>query len=411
MPSENPAHPDAPATPDQPDLPNPPDLPDLPDLPEGWVAYDPGEADVDDLVALLRRHEREARGWPGADSESVAAEVVGRGASMRRHLLVRDVDRVARGWVSVHDRAPGRVLVGVTVDPNLSAEQDRRPADAVALFLFAWAKQSSARIGVERGLADTQLDSGAFAHDPRQQAWLNAAGFAKVRTWWQMVRPVTAAEVTTAPQPREGVTIRRVRRDDGGPMPAEEDLRTVHAMLEASFADHFNNYRESFEEFVERLRADPGHRWDHWWIAELAGQLDASGEIVPAEDPGAPDHPSPVPAGAVVSTAQTGSRHADGSPKPDGSYIDYIGVHRRARGRGVAKALLWAVIADAAERGRDRVGLEVDAESPTGAQGLYTSMGWQTRYVTESWHLDVPSAPAGDPGGDSLGPCPPTGAG
>ena len=44
---------------------------------------------------------------------------------------------------------------------------------------------------------------------------------------------------------------------------------------------------------------------------------------------------------------------------------------------------------DAASRGRDRVGLEVDADSPTGADGLYTSMGWGTKYVTESWHRDV----------------------
>ena len=48
------------------------------------------------------------------------------------------------------------------------------------------------------------------------------------------------------------------------------------------------------------------------------------------------------------------------------------------------------MIADAAPNGRDRVGLEVDADSPTGADGLYLSMGWQTKYVTESWHRDVP---------------------
>ena len=58
-----------------------------------------------------------------------------------------------------------------------------------------------------------------------------------------------------------------------------------------------------------------------------------------------------------------------------------------ARGRGVAKGLLRTIIADAAQRGRDRVGLEVDADSPTGADGLYTSMGWQTEYVTQSWHV------------------------
>ena len=75
---------------------------------------------------------------------------------------------------------------------------------------------------------------------------------------------------------------------------------------------------------------------------------------------------------------------------PDGSYVSYLGVLEAARGRGVAKGLLRTIIADAAARGRDRVGLEVDADSPTGADGLYTSMGWKTKYVTESWHRDVP---------------------
>ena len=40
-------------------------------------------------------------------------------------------------------------------------------------------------------------------------------------------------------------------------------------------------------------------------------------------------------------------------------------------------------------RGRDRVGLEVDADSPTGADGLYTSMGWTPDYVTESWFREL----------------------
>ena len=35
----------------------------------------------------------------------------------------------------------------------------------------------------------------------------------------------------------------------------------------------------------------------------------------------------------------------------EGSYVDYIGVHRRARGRGVAKALLHTAIAEAAQAG------------------------------------------------------------
>jgi mycothiol synthase len=52
----------------------------------------------------------------------------------------------------------------------------------------------------------------------------------------------------------------------------------------------------------------------------------------------------------------------------------------------VAKALLHTVIRDAGARGRNRVDLEVDADSETGADGLYRAMGWTEKYRTESWH-------------------------
>lgn len=346
-----------------PDSHNITDLPGLPDLPPGWTAYTPAETDVEDLTRLLRRHEREARGFPGADSENVASEVTGRGARTRTHMLVRDDVGAARAWINCHDRAAGRVLVGVTIDPDLSEH-----ADTVALYSFQLAEAFSRQINASRDIGDSHMDSGAFEEDERQQRWLRESGFDLVRHWWQMSRPVDPDEASSLPPPREGVIVRRVRRDDQAGMPVEQDLRDVHDVLEASFADHFNSYRETFEEFVARLREDPGHRWDHWWIATVDGEA----------------------AGALVATITTGHLDEHGDPEPDGSYVDYIGVSQNARGRGVAKALLHAVIADAAARGRDRVGLEVDADSPTGADGLYTSMGWSTKYVTQSWHKDLP---------------------
>ena len=332
-------------------------------LPEGMSAYSPQDSDLDDLVRLLRRHEHEARGWPGAQSDSVRAEVSGRGASTHRHEMVRDADGTARAWLSLHDRAAGRVLVGVTIDPDLPDEQ----ADPLAAWAFDRVQELGRELLDERGMERTQLDSGAFADDERQQRWLRAAGYEHVRDWWQMTRPVDRTVDAGTPELREGVEIFRVRQDDGVGMPDEEDLRAVHLVLEESFADHFNSYRETFDEFVSRLREDPGHRWDHWWLATVDGE----------------------PAGAVVASISRGSIGEDGTASPDSSYIDYIGVHRRARGRGVAKGLLRTVIADAAARGRASVGLEVDADSPTGADGLYRSLGWDTRYVTQSWHRQV----------------------
>ncbi len=328
----------------------------MPDVPPGFVVGVPDTPDVADIVDLLAAHQVAAHGISSVDPGMVASNVAGVGSWTRRQVLVRDEHGAAIAWAVVHDRAAGRTVIDVTALPAAT--------DALAAALFDWATVEARTMMRVRGLSVTQLDSGAYADDGRQQRWLTAAGFGLARTWLQMSRPVTAQDADL-PAPRQGVTVRPIGlHEDGTPVAA--DLQAVHLVLEESFADHFNSYRESFPEFVQRLREDPGHRWDHWWLAEV-------------EDNGAL-----LPGGAVVGTVLP----PDSLGVP-GSYIDYIGVHRRSRGRGVAKALLHTVIRDALESGSNRVGLEVDADSPTGADGLYTSMGWVTSYKTESWHRDL----------------------
>ncbi|WP_372593483.1 GNAT family N-acetyltransferase [Actinotalea sp.] len=350
-----------------PDLPAVPFLPGSEEggqpLPAGWSAAPPAAADVAALHALLQRHESVARGWSSAGPAEVEVEVTGPGAAVRRHLQVRDDSGSVRAWGSVHDRAAGRVLVSVVVDPDLEPPL----ADTLAAGLFAWAERGAEDLAGERGLESTQLDSGAFASDARQQRWLAAAGFDRTRTWFQMSRPVTQLDEEPPAQSHPDLRVRRVARAADG-MPDEDDLRTMHEVLEEAFTDHFNYHPETFAEFLARLREDPGHRWDHWWIAELTDGPEGSVR----------------PAGALVGTVLPGA-----GTGPDGSYVAYLGVLRSARGRGAAKSLLHAVISDAARRGRDRVGLEVDADSPTGAVDLYAAMGFRTAYVTESWHRDL----------------------
>jgi ribosomal protein S18 acetylase RimI-like enzyme/N-acetylglutamate synthase-like GNAT family acetyltransferase len=332
---------------------------DVAGLPARWTVDVPAAegADVDRLTELLRDHERHGRGWAAAGRDDVLVEVGG--LRTRQNVVVRDDAGVVRAWGSVHDRAGGRMLFLHVVARDLTEQVGRACSDV----LVEWAVGQAREVGAARGLAVQQIDTGAYADDERQHRWLAASGFERVRTWWQMSRTVTPEEASLVPSPvrwsDRGVTFRLVDAD------VEADLRAVHDVLEAAFTDHFNSKPETFDEFLHRLREDPGHRWDHWWLASL--------------DDG-------TPVGALVGT------HAG-----SGSYVAYIGVVEAARGRGVAKGLLRTVVADAASRDRDGVGLEVDADSETGAHHLYESMGWRTAYVTQSWHRDVPVRTAATP--------------
>ena len=332
---------------------------ELPELPSPWVARQPV---LDDLPRLLQLRRSDKSRWTGSvhlDEAAVESEVAGLASWSRRQVVAVGDDDVAVAWVTVQDRAGGRTMVHLYVDRSIDD-----PA-ALAAPLYAWVERQAIDLAVLRELQETRLDASPFADDDEQQQWLRAAGYVKRRTWLHMDRPVKPEEAHSLPAPRDGVRVRRVETHDNS-MPVAHDLHVVHRMLEESFEDHFNSYRESFSEFVQRMREMPGHRWDHWWIAEV--------EI---EDEW-------VPGGALVCSVIPATPDSTAA-----SYVEYIGVHRLARGRGVAKALLHTVIADAAERRRDTVSLEVDDDSPTGADGLYRSMGWEVDYVTDSWFKDL----------------------
>ena len=141
-------------------------------LPSSWSRATPTAADVHALYDLQCRHETAARGGSSGSQAAVGADVAGTGSGARSHLLLRDGDGATRAWATVHDRAAGRSLAAVVVDPELASPV----ADAAARALLDWVEQASREVGAERGLATTQVDTGAFAQDERQQRWLSAAG-------------------------------------------------------------------------------------------------------------------------------------------------------------------------------------------------------------------------------------------
>jgi GNAT superfamily N-acetyltransferase len=275
------------------------------------------------------------------------------------------LDQAPLGWIALEDRAAGRVNVQFVLAAGVPERS------ALASALLDWAVEVAGSFARQRGVERTKLTTDAHELDGDRERLLAAAGYEMVRTWLHMRRPVSAEEATSLPAPREGTRVRRVHRHESG-LPVAQDVRSVHIMLEESFADHFNSYRESFAEFVQRLIETPREAdWDHWWLAEIHrdGQWLPAGGLVAARTP---------------ATASRG----------EGTYLEYLGVHRSARGHGIAKSLLRAALQDAAERGRSHVDLEVDADSPTGADGIYAAMGWETFERTHSWHSAAPAHPS-----------------
>jgi GNAT superfamily N-acetyltransferase len=132
-----------------------------------------------------------------------------------------------------------------------------------------------------------------------------------------------------------------------------DQARAFHAAHQESFASHWEH------------RPRPWEDWEQWWFTRET--------FDPTLWWGAFDGDELV--GIVL-----GEEKRD----PDQGWIDVLGVTPDYRRRGIAEALLKTAFAEFWHRGERKVGLGVDAESPTGATRLYERAGMRTL-----WHAIV----------------------
>ncbi len=81
---------------------------------------------------------------------------------------------------------------------------------------------------------------------------------------------------------------------------------------------------------------------------------------------------------------------------PHRAEVSKLLVHRRARGRGLAAALLGALEREAAARGRWLLVLDTTTGSP--AERVYRRLGWQESGRIPDYALDVDGVPAATTG-------------
>jgi ribosomal protein S18 acetylase RimI-like enzyme len=250
------------------------------------------------------------------------------GAATARVGVVEGAEGEVLGWAYI-DHEPGhqKSWGDIVVRPDGDV--------AVARALVGWLRENA------RELAPG-LPSHVFcdsANELKQQVYVEAGGVV-VRRFFRMGIDFADDAAIEVPELGAGVEIRNLSFIDS-------DLRAMHHVVDIAFLDHFGHESEDFE--VWRARASGAECPDPtlWWLATVDGE----------------------PAAGLYANVL-----------PTAGYVDTLGTLRQFRGRGLGRALLLTSFAEFHRRGLRRAVLGVDATNPTGAVGLYESVGMRAEH-------------------------------
>jgi mycothiol synthase len=177
---------------------------------------------------------------------------------------------------------------------------------------------------------------------------LEAEGYRPVRYGFAMIRP-RLDDLPEAPLP-DGLEIRAVR---------PQDHRAIYDADTEAFLDHWGARERTDEDFAAMFAAPylDTSLWRVGWDGdEVAGSVMAA--IWPTEN------------------ERLDVRRA---------WLEHISVRRPWRRRGLGRALIVSALDGLRERGIDEAMLGVDGENPTGALGLYESLGFVVKAHGSTW--------------------------
>lgn len=325
-----------------------------------WVAVATATAaDHDHLTDLIQQCESAAVGEVDTSAEEVAAMVADPEVDRSASVLVFGAGALLGLRLVTVVRAERDVAVDCWVTPDLPQHEQAEVMAQLTSDLVSFARHLARTADPDHpwkapapqtaAAADSsvwQVVAGAYRQDLIWAAALQAHGLTRVRTF-ERLRLTHGVDVTV-PAPPTGVTVHGVA--------AESDLRTFHRLHLSAFADHWGGEPErSFDDWLAWQRSHAGLREDLWRIAVADGE------------------PVGICSGSDV--------RADFGV----AYIPLLGVVRSARGRGIAKHLLYDQFALSAARGFPATELTVDATSQTGADQLYRSVGMRSYRVMDIW--------------------------
>jgi mycothiol synthase len=314
-----------------------PSTPRVAPVPPGVHVRRPVHDDAAAIVAVVRAAETVACGHSLAGVGDVLYDWADPRFSLERDAWVavnEDGALVAYAYSWATDPTETIDIYGV-VHPDV----DERGLDAHLMDIaLRRAGEQSAAAGLDA--RDVTVSAWCLRGDARRRELYERLGFKRTRVFLHMV--MAAADLPEPPPWPDGIT--------ATPFRPGLDERTLHAVLEEAFLDHF------------RPRPIP---FDVWSAQVLADQDFDPDLVLIARD-------GDDAAGAVVALTL-----------PDAGCVVQLGVRRAWRGRGVGTALLVYALHLLAARGCESLSLGVDSESPTGAADLYRRVGMRPQHEND----------------------------
>lgn len=221
--------------------------------------------------------------------------------------------------------------------------------------MMSWAeKRSRERIALAPEGTKVVMNQGMSNLDIRKKKALEAYGYQNVRNFFRMV--IDLNQMPPEPQIPEGLTIVPINMD--------KELRPTLEAMEEAFSDHWGHVPHSVDEQMGQ--------WQHyiqeskdfdpsvWFLAkdgdEIAGVCRCSNKLT--ED-------------------------------PDMAWVSQLCVRRPWRRRGLGMAMLQHAFGEFYRRGKQRVGLGVDATSLTNATQLYERAGMHVARQYDTYSFEI----------------------